>query len=140
MYGNPGTRIRGYPCPPFHAAAQTQIGEQIVYGNPATRVPGSGSASNAPHPVGCPVPNFEAGVQLYSLTMPQKSRWWGTTSTGIHSYIIYSDSTATAAVAAVLQSCSCLFLLFLPAVSPLFVLIAEGVYASLQWCMDFNYS
>ena len=32
-----------------------------------TRVPGSGSTSTAPHPVGYPVPNVEAGVQLYSV-------------------------------------------------------------------------
>ena len=30
-----------------------------------TRVPGSGSALTAPHRVGYPVPNFEAGLQLY---------------------------------------------------------------------------
>ena len=57
------------------AVAQTLKGEQVVYGNPGTRVPvsagtrvpGPGSASTVPHPVGYPVPNFEAGVQLYSL-------------------------------------------------------------------------
>ena len=36
--------------------------------HPGTRVPGSGSASTASPPVGYPVPNFEAGVQLYSMT------------------------------------------------------------------------
>ena len=72
VLGYPGTQI---PVSASSAAAQTLKGEQIVYGNPGTRVPvssgtrvpGSGSASTAPHPVGYPVPNFEAGVQLYRI-------------------------------------------------------------------------
>ena len=44
------TRVPGYPC------------------LPGTRVPGFGSASTAFHPVGYPVPMFEAGVQLYYCT------------------------------------------------------------------------
>ena len=66
VLGDPGTQI---PVSASSAAAHTLKKEQIVYGNPGTRVPGysgtrvpgSGSASTAPHPVGYPVPNFEAG-------------------------------------------------------------------------------
>ena len=74
VLGYPGTQI---PVSASFAAAQTLKKEQIVYSNPGTRVPGypvpvysgtrvpgSGSASTAPHPVGYPVLNFEAGVQL----------------------------------------------------------------------------
>ena len=69
------TRVLGYPDTQIpvsasSATAQTLKGEQLMYGNPGarvpvsagTRVPGSGSAPTAPHPVGYPVLNFEAGV------------------------------------------------------------------------------
>ena len=59
VLGYPGTQI---PVSASSAAAQTLKGEQIVYGNPGTRVPGYPCL---PGP-GYPVPNFEAGVQLYS--------------------------------------------------------------------------
>ena len=57
-------------------------------GNPGTRVPvsagtrvpgsgyGSGSALTAPHPVGYPVPNFEAGVHLYDV-FKVAANFWG---------------------------------------------------------------
>ena len=41
------TRVPGYPCPPYHAAAQTQKGDQIVYGNPGTQIPVSASSAAA---------------------------------------------------------------------------------------------
>ena len=69
VYRNPGTQIS---VSAQSAAAQTLKGGQIVYGNrapgypclPCARVPGYSYASTAPHQVGYPVPNFEAGVQL----------------------------------------------------------------------------
>ena len=71
------TRVPGYRDTRVRLTrrrSKTLKGEQIVYGNPGTRVPvsawaqvpRSGSASTASHPVGYPVPNLEAWVQLYA--------------------------------------------------------------------------
>ena len=78
MYGNLGTRVPGYPDTRvrlIRSRSNAKRGAKGVWypGYPGiqvpvsagTRVPGTGSASNAPHQVGCPVTNLEAGVQLY---------------------------------------------------------------------------
>ena len=51
-----------------------------------TRVPGSGSASTAPHPVGCPIPNFEAG-ELYCSVSSKELRAWGILSAIQYTYV-----------------------------------------------------
>ena len=71
VYGNLGARVPRYPCRPhpppplkrLKGSKQCMVTRlPVSFG---TWVACSGPASTAPPPVEYPVPNFEAGVQLY---------------------------------------------------------------------------